>query len=68
MITVYNELLYFAVSRVLFGNVLGLAKERVRMWLSVVSLWPLVFCFGHKVRNLDQFSDRERIWLAVPIP
>jgi len=51
----YTELLYFPVSRVPFGNVLGLAKERVRTWLSVVSLWPLVFCFGHKVHNLGQF-------------
>jgi len=65
---VYTELLSFPVSRVLFGNVLGLAKEKARMWPFVASLWPLVFCFGHKVRNLGQLPGRERIWRAVRIP
>ncbi|RLU23271.1 hypothetical protein DMN91_003474 [Ooceraea biroi] len=41
----------WVIFRVLFGNVLGLAKEKVHMWLFVVSLWPLAFYFGHRVYN-----------------
>lgn len=47
-IYIFNEFLIL-VFRVLFGNVLGLVKEKAHMWLSVVSVWPLVFYFGRNI-------------------
>lgn len=45
---IFNEFLIL-VFRVLFGNVLGLVKEKARTWLFVVSVWPLVFYFGRNI-------------------
>lgn len=52
-----NNVFLISVFKVLFGNVLGLVKEKARMWLSVASVWPSAFYFGRNIPTRVILAD-----------